>query len=323
MLKDPGKNWKNIQSEENMKDNISMRDSFINKIYDLAKEDREVMIVSADMGAPALDRFRLELGTQFLNVGIAEEDMISIASGLASEGKKPYTMAIMPFTTSRCHEFIKLNLGLMKIPVRVIGIGTGFSYDDSGPTHHTTEDIAIMRAIPNLTIFSPADSVSAAKIAEMSYKENKPVYIRLDRKVQPTIYEETDNFEAGFRELKQGFDTCIISTGNMVHEAIQIARKLEETGKIVGIIDVYKLKPINPEIVRLLSKYKKIISLEEQLLDGGFGSMISEIITDNFLQSRLKRIGLRDYIYCYGGRENIQKNCKIDSDSVINEIEKL
>lgn len=300
-----------------------MRDSFINKVYDLAKKDREVMIVSADMGAPALDKFRFELGNQFLNVGIAEENMIAVASGLASEGKKPYTMAIMPFTTSRCHEFIKLNLGLMKMPVRVIGIGAGFSYDDSGPTHHTTEDIAIMRAIPNLTIFSPSDSVSAEKIAEISYKENKPVYIRLDRKIQPLIYEENENFEQGFKELKKGFDICIIATGNMVHEALKVAKNLETTGKIVGVIDLYKLKPINPEIVRVLSKYKKIISLEEQILDGGFGSIIAELIADNSLQATLKRMGIRNYIYCYGGRENIQKVCGIDANSVMKEIEKL
>jgi len=303
--------------------NLSMRDSFINKIYDLAKQDREVMIVSADMGAPALDRFRLELGNQFLNVGIAEENMIAIASGLASEGKKPYTMAIMPFTTSRCHEFIKLNLGLMKIPVKIIGIGAGFSYDDSGPTHHTTEDISIMRAIPNLTIFSPADSIAAAKIAEISYKENKPTYIRLDRKIQPKIYDESENFEKGFKELKQGSDICIVSTGNMVHEALRVAKILEERGKILGVIDIYKIKPVNPEIIKILSKYKKIISLEEHILDGGFGSIISELITDNSLQLKLKRVGLNNYVYCYGGRENIQRYCKIDVDSVVQEIEKL
>lgn len=306
-----------------MKDNLSMRDSFINEIYNLAKEDREIMIISADMGAPTLDKFRFELGNQFLNIGIAEENMISVASGLASEGKKPYTMAIMPFTTSRCHEFVKLNLGLMKIPVRVIGIGTGFSYDDSGPTHHTTEDIAIMRAIPNLTIFSPSDSIAAEKIAKISYKENKPVYIRLDRQVQPSIYDENETFETGFKELRGGIDICIISTGNMVHEAIKVAKKMEETGKIIGVIDLYRLKPINPEIIKTISKYQKIISLEEQILDGGFGSIISELITDNSLQLKLKRIGLSNYIYCYGGRENIQKICKIDADSVIKEIEKL
>jgi transketolase len=303
--------------------NLSMRDSFINKIYNLAKQDIEVMIVSADMGAPALDKFRLELGNQFLNVGIAEENMISVAAGLASEGKKPYTMAIMPFTTSRCHEFIKLNLGLMKIPVRVIGIGTGFSYDDSGPTHHTTEDISIMRVIPNLTIFSPSDSICAAKIAEISYKENKPTYIRLDRKIQPNIYEESERFEEGFKELIHGENICIISTGNMVHEALKIVKDFEQRGVKIGVIDLYRLKPLNSDIIRFLSKYKKIISLEEQLLDGGFGSIISEMITDNSLQLKLKRIGLRDYIYCYGGRENIQKYCKIDTDSVIKEIEKL
>lgn len=303
--------------------NLSMRDAFINKIYDLAKQDRDVMIVSADMGAPALDRFRFELGNQFLNVGIAEENMISIASGLASEGKKPYTMAIMPFTTSRCHEFVKLNLGLMKISVRVIGIGAGFSYDDSGPTHHTTEDISIMRAIPNLTIWSPADSITAAKIAEISYKENKPTYIRLDRRIQPQLYDENESFQDGFKELKQGFDICIVSTGNMVHEALKIAGDFEQRGIKIGIIDIYKLKPIDQELVKILSKYRKIVSLEEHIIDGGFGGIISEIITDNNLQVKLKRIGLRDYIYCYGGRENIQKYCKIDANSVIREIEKI
>jgi transketolase len=306
-----------------MKDNISMRDSFINEVYNLAKEDREVMIVSADMGAPALDKFRLEQGSQFLNVGIAEENMISVASGLAAEGKKPYTMAIMPFTTSRCHEFVKLNLGLMKLPVRVIGIGAGFSYDDSGPTHHTTEDIAIMRAIPNLIIYSPSDSMAAEKIAKISYKENKPMYIRLDRQIQPVIYDENETFEAGFKELKPGSDICIIATGNMIHEAIEVAKKLEETGKRIGVVDLYRLKPINPEIVKTLAKYQKIVSIEEQLLDGGFGSIISELITDNSLPVKLKRIGLSNYIYCYGGRGNIQKICKIDAESVVKEIEQL
>jgi len=306
-----------------MNENISMRDSFINEIYNFAKTDREVMIVSADMGAPALDKFRVELSNQFLNVGIAEENMISVASGLASEGKKPYTMAIMPFTTSRCHEFIKLNQGLMKIPVRVIGIGTGFSYDDSGPTHHTTEDIAIMRAIPNLTIYSPSDSIAAAKISRITYKENKPTYIRLDRKIQPIIYDENETFESGFKELRKGFDICLIATGSMVHEAIKVAKKLEETGKIVGVIDLYRLKPISPEIIKVLSRYKKIVSIEEQILDGGFGSMISELITDNSLQVSLKRIGLKDYVYCYGGRENIQKFCNIDAETITKEVEKL
>jgi transketolase len=180
-----------------------------------------------------------------------------------------------------------------------------------------------MRAIPNLTIFSPSDSISAAKIAKISYKENKPAYIRLDRKVQPLIYDENETFEMGFKELRKGFDICIVSTGNMVHEALKIAKRLEETGKIIGVIDLYRLKPVNQEIIKILSKYKKIISLEEQILDGGFGSIISELITDNFLQLKLKRIGLNNYIYCYGGRENIQKACKIDEDSVIEEIEKL
>ena len=301
----------------------SMRDAFLKRIYELAKKDRDVVIVSADFGAPALDSFRKDLASQFVNVGIAEHNMIAVASGLALEGKKPYAFAIAPFATSRCHEFTKVDLSLMKIPVKILGVGAGFSYDDSGPTHHTTEDISIMRALPNLEILCPADSIAAAKFADISYNSNKPMYIRLDRKVLPQIYNESENFEDGFKEIKKGDDICIISTGNMVHIALEVNKILEGEGKKIGVIDLYRLKPVSPDLKKVLSNYKTIISLEEHILDGGLGSIISEIITDNDIKVRLKRIGLTKYVYAYGGRENIQKICGIDADSVVNQISLL
>lgn len=303
--------------------NQSMRDAFLTRLYCLGKEDRNVVIVSADFGAPALDNFRKDLASQFVNVGIAEQNMIAIASGLALEGKKPYTFAIAPFATSRCHEFTKVDLSLMKIPVRILGVGAGFSYDDSGPTHHTTEDIAIMRALPGLTILCPCDSIAASKFADISYKSDKPMYIRLDRKILPQIYSESEEFLEGFKELKKGNEICIIATGNTVHIALEVQKKLELEGKRIGVIDLYRLKPVSPDLKEKISQYNTIISIEEHLLDGGLGSIISEIITDNNLKVKLKRIGLNDYIYAYGGRENIQKICRIDADSVIKEIRNL
>ena len=299
----------------------SMRDAFFGVVYDRAKEDDRVVVVSADMGAPSLDRFRKDFPNRFFNVGIAEHNMIAIASGLASEGKKVYTYAIAPFITSRCYEFTKLNAGLMKFPIKLVGVGAGFSYDDSGPTHHTTEDISIMRAIPHLEIYSPSDSISAVKIAEMMDDSSNPSYARLDRKILPLIHEEDETFEKGFSELNHGKDIAILTTGNMVHTALEVSNRLGREN--VGVIELYKIKPINPAVKDTLTQYKQIVSLEEHLLDGGLGSIVSEMITDNNLPVKLKRIGLKDFIYAYGGRENIQKICGIDAESVIAEIKKL
>lgn len=298
----------------------SMRDALFGTLYDRALEDKEIVIVTADMGAPSLDKFRENIPERFFNVGIAEHNMIAIASGLASEGKKVYTFAIAPFITSRCFEFTKLNAGLMKLPIKLVGVGAGFSYDDSGPTHHTTEDISIMRAIPHLEIYSPSDSVSAAKITEMTINSQVPAYLRLDRKVLPKIYQEDEKFESGFKEYKIGKKVGIVTTGNMVHNALEVSSKF---GEDVGVIDVYRLNPINPRIADTLRQYKKIVTLEEHLLNGGLGSIVSELITDNSLPVQLKRIGLNDFIYAYGGRENIQKVCGIDTDLVTREISKL
>lgn len=128
--------------------NITMRDAFLNRLYDIAKENRDIILISADMGAPALDKFRSDLSSQFINVGIAEANLVTIATGMALSGKKVFIYAIMPFVTSRCYEMIKVDLSLMNVPVTAIGVGAGFSYDDSGPTHHSTEDISIMRTLP-------------------------------------------------------------------------------------------------------------------------------------------------------------------------------
>ncbi|MFC1682200.1 transketolase family protein [Nanoarchaeota archaeon] len=306
-----------------MDEKTSMRDAFIDEVYRFAKQDKEVIFVSADMGAPAFDKYRVDLADQFVTVGIAEHNMVAVAAGLAKEGKKVFTIAIAPFTTSRCHEFIKLNCGLMKIPLNIVGVGAGFGYDDSGPTHHTTEDISIMRAIPNLDILSPCDSVSAKKFAEKSYNSKNPIYIRLDRQVLPKIYSEIESFESGFKELKTGDSICIVSTGNMVHEALEISSKMELQGKKVGVIDLYQLKPLPKDLKEVLKKYKTVISLEEHILEGGLGGIIAELIVDDNLSIKLKRIGLKDYIYAYGGRENIQKICGIDIDTVIRQIENI
>jgi len=299
-----------------------LRDAFFNKLYDIAKQDRDVILVSADMGAPSLDKFRSDLSSQYLNVGVAEENMMAVGVGLALSGKKVFVYAIGPFATSRCYEFIKLDVSLMNTPITIISVGAGYSYDDSGPTHHLTEDISIMRIFPNMEILNPSDNIMATSFAEMAYKSNHPVYIRLDRKILPINCDVSESFEEGFKELKSGKDVCIVSTGNMVHNALKIHQNCLEKGKEIGVIDLYRLKPINvKKFINCLVKYEYIISCEEHLLAGGLGSILSEIIMDNKLPLKLKRIGVDDqYCYLYG-RRNIQKRTGIDINDVMNEID--
>lgn len=302
--------------------NLSMRDAFFSKLYKIAKRDKNVIVITADMGAPSLDKFREELSDQFINVGIAEQNMITIATGLALSGKKVFTYAIMPFATLRCYEITKVDLSLMNLPITIVGIGSGFSYDDSGPTHHSTEDIAVMRVLPNLTILNSSDSVMAAKFAEISYKISGPSYVRLDREILPVIYSENEDLTDGLKNFKSGEDICIISTGNMVHRALEVSKKLAEHSVDTGVIDLYKLKPINEKLLlNSIGKAKRLVTLEEHLLIGGLGSAIVEVLADNEKTLPLKRIGIQDkYYYAYGGRNNIQSLCGLDADSITKTI---
>lgn len=305
-------------------DRTTMRDAFFDRLYELASKDRNIVLVSADMGAPSLDKFRKDLAGQYVDTGIAEQNAMLVASGLGLSGKKTYVYAIAPFVTTRVHEFAKLELSLMKCPVTIIGIGAGYSYDDSGPTHHNVEDIAIMRALPNLEILSPSDSIMSAAFADLTARSKSPGYIRLDRKVQRIKYfpsPETD-FTQGFAELKQGDRIGIVATGNMVDQALEVSASLPDEN--IGVIDVYRLKPLNPGLVSALSRYKGLVSLEEHFLIGGLGSLVSELITDNDLPTRLRRVGVDDqYHYEYGGRQHIQEKMGIGKDAVLEAVEKL
>ena len=305
-----------------MNDVIAMRDAFIEKLYDFAKQDRNIILVSADMGAPSLEKYRRDFSSQYVNVGVAEQNMIMVAVGLALAGKKVFTFSIGPFATARCFEFTKVDIILMNLPVTIIGVGAGFSYDGDGPTHYATEDISIMRALPNIQIFSPCDSITAAECAHMAYKSSSPTYVRLDRQIVPDIYTPSESFDLGFKELRPGNDICIVATANMVHSALAVSKRFVQKGSSIGVIDLFRLKPIGEEFKKVIAKYKTIVSLEEHLLDGGMGSIIAEIIADERLPIILKRFGLSRYVYAYG-RKNIQKLCGIDEDSVTSAIENL
>lgn len=311
-----------------MSQQITLRDAFWDKVYEIAKIDRNVIVVSADMGAPSLDKFKRDLGAQFVDVGIAEQQAITVASGMSLEGKKVFAYAIAPFITLRCYEHIRIELAAMNIPVTLVGVGAGFSYDDSGPTHHAFEDISVLRILPNIQINNITDSVMAKAFAQLSCKMKQPNYVRLDRQALPIIYKENYDFTSGMSILKPAKDAYIVSSGNMVHRALEVLDKLKKKKHSldIGVIDLYTL-PINEKLfLKTIKGIKRIITLEEHTLPGGIGSNVCEVLADNNIKVSVKRIGLdfrSGYCYKYGGRQNIQSIYGLDVDSIVNTILKF
>ena len=301
----------------------TMRDIFFDKLYEIAKSDSNVILLSGDIGAPSLDKYRKDLSEQYINIGIAEQNMISTAAGLSLGGKKVYVYAIASFLTSRCYEQIKLDLCSMNLDVTLLGVGAGLSYSTAGPTHHATESIAIMRTLPGMTVFCPSDNVMTRACAERSYTHRGgPVYIHLDREALPQIYDDNTRFSDGILQLRKGEDICIIATGIMVHTALTVANELANYGINTSVIDLHRIKPLNiNKLVHYIRQAQKVVTIEENLIHNGIGSAVAEVIVDNDITLPLKRFAIPDkYCFKYGSREDIHKLYGLDGDSIIKNI---
>jgi len=183
---------------------IDIRDAFFDEVYTIASQDSRVIFLTADMGSFSLNRFKADLSSQYINVGVAEQNLVSIAAGLALAGKKVFIYTIASFVTQRCYEQIKIDICGMRLPVTIIGSGPGLSYSSDGPTHHAIQDILIMRALPEMTILNPGDSTTAVAAARIAYRSQGPVYVRIDKGKLPLLYENDEDFSAGLSLLKKG-----------------------------------------------------------------------------------------------------------------------
>ncbi len=311
-----------------MKDNTPqiMRDVLIERIYQKMADDEKIFFLSADLGSPVLDKVREQFEDRFINVGIAEQNLINVSTGLAFEGFTVYAYAIAPFLTMRAYEQLRVNLSLsselMELNVNLIGVGAGLSYDVSGPTHHCIEDIIIMRALPNFITISPSDSKITESLVDYTIDVKKPKYIRLDAKPVTQIYDKTDDFnlEIGFCELIKGEKVCIVATGFMTHKALNAAKRLQEDNINVGVLDMIILKPVNEELLSdSLNNYEYIITIEEGFINkGGLDSLILNVINKYQLDIRLKNLGFDDkYVFGLGGRDHLHKINNLDEESII------
>ena len=292
----------------------AMRDVMIEGIHRKMKQDERILFMAADFGSPQLDKLRSEFPDRFLNVGIAEQNLVNLAAGAALEGFTVYAYALAPFLTMRAFEQIRNNLALLshgrEVNVNLIGVGAGLSYDVSGPTHHCLEDLSVIRTLPGIEVISPSDWRLVEKLVDHSVAVKKPKYFRFDGKPLPPLAAEVDDqtIKQGFRVLKKGQDLCLVATGYLTHQALAAAAKLAGAGREIGVIDLFMFRPFDRAALRQsLRGYKNIITIEEAFIGkGGLDSLIAGVLREDKGGTHLDSIGFDDeYVFEVGDRASL------------------
>lgn len=243
-------------------------------------EERSVVLTADLCSFSGLDRFRAQYPDKFYNVGIAEQNMVGIAAGLAREGFVPFATTYAAFASLRSADQVKACMGYMGLGVKLVGLASGYSVGVLGPTHMCLEDIALMRAIPNIVILSPADCTATAKATLAAAKMNAPIYLRLTGGMNnPIVYQEDFCFEIGRAiTLRKGTDVSIIATGSMVHVALKAAEQLAEINLSAEVVDMHTIRPLDIEAVEQSCSKKLLVTVEEHSIIGGLGSAIAETL---------------------------------------------
>lgn len=290
------------------------RDAAFQELFDIALQDKSVLILSADTGALMFKKFMEHIPKQFFNVGVAEQNAISVAAGLALTGRKVFVFGISNFVTLRCFEQIKIDICCMDLPVTIIGMGTGYVYPKDGPTHHMTDILSLTRTLPGITVWSPSDYLVISASVRFAYESDGPTYIYMDKGPFEPIYDLETNFENGLHVLREGRDVTIVATGIMVPQALRVSDELKKKGLDVGIIDLYRIKPVNRSfLVDAIKACRRIVTLEENTVIGGLGSLVSEVLCESNVTVPLKRLGIPDIYRCeIGDREELRSMDGLD-----------
>ena len=302
-----------------MKNNkIDFRNAFFDEFYKIGSKDKDVIFLAADTDAESLIKFRKYFPKQFFNTGVTEQNAVSVAAGLAKLGKKVFVYSMVPFITLRCFEQIKIDICSMNLQVCLIGLGTGLSFSYYGSAGHGVIDLAVMRTLPEMRILNPSDPVSASEAAKIVYNKKGPSYVRLHKESRSIIYDRKYKFNGTYKFLKNGKKFCIISTGLMTKVALETYFFLKKKNIDVSVLDIFQIKPINLNLLaKELSKYKKIVTIEDNSIIGGIGSICSEIFTDFNLKTKLKKFAIKDeQTFLYGDNEWLLKQYKLDSESL-------
>ena len=284
-----------------------MRNAFAEEILELARQDERVVVLSADIGNRLFDKLKSEFPSRFYNTGVAEANNISMAAGLAASGFRPVCYTITPFITYRCYEQIKIDICYNEMPVIIVGTGSGLSYAALGATHHSCEDIAVMRVLPKMHIAAPADALEVKACLRAAINLGKPAYIRIGKKGEPVIHNKVPAFKFGsWSLLRQGDNVCLLSTGNMIEPALKIAKILEKEKISASVVNCASIKPLDEiMLIEMINNHDAVVTIEEHSLIGGFGGAVAECAIDQNLDTRkIIRFGTQDcFLHPLGEQE--------------------
>ena len=287
----------------------------MNCLLQRARIDERIYLITPDLGFSVLEKFAHEFPERFLNVGIAEQNAVGVAAGLALSGKVVYVYSIIPFITMRCFEQVRVDVAYMNTKVRLVGVGAGLSYGPAGATHHAIEDIAIMRALPNMTVCCPGDPVEAREIVNQSFEFDGPMYIRLGKNGENWVHADTLHFSIGESIMvREGTDFIIITTSNMLEQGAELVEWCKKQGKSIALLSVPTVKPLDvPKILQIIARKIPIVTLEEHSIIGGLGSAVAEVIAESGERTTFQMIGIRDeYFHCVGSQQFLRQKLQKD-----------
>jgi|TARA_B100002003_G_C14146243_1_gene551141 transketolase len=303
---------------------IGARATFGMYALDLIKENPNLLILSGDVSTSAgLDRFRKQYPNNYYEIGIAEQNLIGVAAGLASENFDVITTTFAPFQTLRCCEQIKVNLSYMKQKVVMIGLASGLVQGPLGYTHCSIEDLSIIRSLPNLNIISPADSLETTKAIDAALKSNQSTYIRITGSTNnPIVYDNDYEFNLGESvTLKKGKDVALIATGPMVSESLKAYNELKEKNIDASVINIHTIKPIDKKkIIEIAKTHQLILTIEEHSVIGGLSSAVSEIISSDNYNCKQLSIGVNDTYDKGGSYEFLKNKHGLNSQNIISKV---
>jgi len=301
-----------------------MRNAFSDEILHLARNDERIVLLSGDIGNRLFDRFKEEFPRRFYNCGIAEANMVSMAAGMASCGLRPVCYTITPFVTTRCLEQIKVDVCYHRMPVTIVGTGSGISYASLGATHHSFEDISLLRVLPGLNVIAPADAHELRATLRWTFGQDQPTYLRIGKKGEPLATDPSTPFRPSqWQCLRTGVDASLLSCGTILAEVLAAARILETEGIFVGVWNCAGVKPLDNSTLASLPR-APIFSFEEHSVIGGFGSALAESLC--FLQNppRLIRCGIPDeFLHDCGEQDLARSECGLDAIGIARQVKSV
>lgn len=275
-----------------------MRSAFFDVLTQKAEKNKDIYLLTGDLGFKLFDSFRASSPQNFIDMGIAEQNMVGVAAGLSLCGKDVYCYSIIPFLVMRAFEQIRVDIAFHSLSVKLIGVGGGISYGLEGFTHFALEDFALMNALPNMTIVAPADPAESACLANLARGHEGPLYVRLGKNGDPSIHEQRPELTIGKAMiLSEGKDLAIFAVGNMVHLTLQVAELLKRDGISTTVINMHTIKPLDRDTIHNIAlTHSAVFTVEEHYLSGGLGSAVSEVLLESSYDGIFRKFGIAKLI---------------------------